>query len=289
MTIRSFELLQPRSLPEAVALLQKHGDDARAIGGGTTLVILMKQRALYYPYLVDLQTIAGLNEIKNDSDGVRIGALVTHRTIELSPLIRRNFPVVAEAFSHIGNVRVRQTASIGGNLAHADCRLDPPPPLLVLGAEVSAFGPNGARTIPLKNFFCGMYETVLDPGESLTEVKIPTVPANGKAVYLRYSTLSANDWPCVNVAAFLRKENGHCQELRVALGGVAATPLLISGLEFANDQKLDDAVVEKILGAVDEQISPSSDLRGSEWYKRKMARLFTKKAIVQLNQMIPAS
>jgi len=283
MTIRSFELLQPRSLPEAVELLQKHGDDARAIGGGTTLVILMKQRALYYPYLVDLQTIAGLNEIKQDSAGVCIGALTTHRMIELSPLIRQAFPVVAEAFSQIGNVRVRQTASIGGNLAHADYRLDPPPPLLVLGAEVSVFGPNGARTIPLKSFFRGLYETVLEPGEILTEVKIPHMPANSKAAYLRYGTLSANDWPCVGVAALLRQENGRCQELRVALGGVAATPLLISGLEFANDQKLDDAVIAKILAAVEEQISPSSDLRGSEWYKRRMAQLFTKKAIEKLN------
>ena len=283
MTIRSFELLQPHSLPEAVGLLQKHGDDARAIGGGTTLVILMKQRALYYPYLVDLQTIAGLNEIKKESDGVRIGALTTHRMIELSPLIRQAFPMVAQAFSQIGNVRVRQTASVGGNLAHADYRLDPPPPLLVLGAQVTAYGPNGARTIPLKDFFRGLYETVLESGEILTEVKIPPMPANGKAAYLRYSTLSANDWPCVNVAAFLQKKNGRCQELRVALGGVAATPLLISGLEFANDQTLDDAVMAKILTAVEEQISPSSDLRGSDWYKRKMARLFTKKAIEQLN------
>ncbi|HWH77714.1 MAG TPA: xanthine dehydrogenase family protein subunit M [Candidatus Binatus sp.] len=283
MTIRSFELLQPHSLPEAVALLTKHGDDARVIGGGTTLVILMKQRALHYPYLVDLQTIPGLNEIKLERDGIRIGALATHRLIELSPLIRETFPVIAEAFSHIGNVRVRQTASVGGNLAHADYRLDPPPPLLVLGAEVSAWGPNGARTIPLKNFFRGMYETVLEPGEILTEVKIPQMPANSKATYLRYSTLSANDWPCVNVAAFMRKENGRCQELRLALGGVAATPLLISGLEFATDQKLDDAVIAKILAAVDAQISPSSDLRGSEWYKHKMSRLFTKKAIEQLN------
>ena len=153
MTIRSFELLQPHSLPEAVELLQKHGDDARAIGGGTTLVILMKQRALYYPYLVDLQTIPGLNEIKREPDGIRIGALTTHRMVELSPMIRQAFPAVAEAFSHIGNVRVRQTASVGGNLAHADYRLDPPPPLLALGAEVSAFGPNGARTIPLKELF----------------------------------------------------------------------------------------------------------------------------------------
>jgi carbon-monoxide dehydrogenase medium subunit len=283
MTIRSFELLQPRSLPEAVELLQKHGDEARAIGGGTTLVILMKQRALYYPYLVDLQTIPGLSGIKKESDCVRIGALATHRMIELSPLIRQALPVVAEAFSHIGNVRVRQTASIGGNLAHADYRLDPPPPLLALGAEVSAFGPNGARTIPLRDFFRGMYETVLNACEILTEVKIPHLPADSKAVYLRYSTLSANDWPCVNVAAFLRKENRRCKELRVALGGVAATPLLISGLEFANDQTLDDAVIEKILAAVEEQISPSSDLRGSDWYKRRMARLFTKKAIAELN------
>ena len=158
-----------------------------------------------------------------------------------------------------------------------------PPPLLVLGAEITAVGPNGARTIPLKSFFRGLYETVLNPGEILTGVKIPAMSSNSKAAYLRYSTLSANDWPCVNVAAFLRKSNGRCQELRVALGGVAATPLLISGLEFANDQKLDDAVIEKILAAVDQQISPSSDLRGSEWYKRKMARLFTKKAIAQLN------
>lgn len=284
MTIRSFDLLQPRSLPEAVELLRKHGDDARAIGGGTTLVILMKQRALYYPYLIDLQTIPGLSGIEQESDGVRIGALTSHRMVELSPLIRQSFPALAEAFSHIGNVRVRQTASIGGNLAHADYRLDPPPPLLVLGAEIRAIGPNGERNIPLKNFFRGIYETALESGEILTAVKIPQMPANAKAVYLRYATMSANDWPCVNVAAYGRMEDGRCQELRVALGGVAPTPLLVAGLEFARDQKLADAeVMEKILAAVDEQIAPSSDLRGSDWYKRKMARLFTQKALAQLN------
>ena len=283
MTIRSFDLLQPRSLVGAVELLQKHGDDARAIGGGTTLIILMKQRALHYPYLVDLQTIPGLNEIKQEDHGVRIGALTTHRMVELSPLIRQNFPVIAEAFGHIGNVRVRQTASVGGNLAHADYRLNPPPPLLVLDAQVSAFGPNGLRTIPLKRFFRGMYETALEPGEILSEVFIPQLPVKSKAVYLRYSALSANDWPCLGVAAFMRKDNGRCQELRLALGGVAATPLLISGLAFANDQVIDAGLVDRILAAVDEQISPSADLRGSEWYKRRMARLFTQRAIAQLN------
>src|SRR6478736_2166240 len=155
MTIRSFDLLQPRSLSEAVEMLARHGGDARALGAGTTLVILMKQRALYYPYLVDLQTIPGLAEINAESDGIRIGALVTHRRLECSPVIRASFPALADAFGQIGNVRIRQTASVGGNLAHADYRLDPPPALLVLGAEVQAFGPKGSRVIPLKNFFRG--------------------------------------------------------------------------------------------------------------------------------------
>ena len=283
MTIRSFELFQPGSLAEAAGLLTEYGDDARVIGGGTTLVILMKQRVLYYPYLIDLQTIPGLREIKREPDGVRIGTLVTHRMVETSPLIREKVPVIAEAFSHVGNVRVRQTASVGGNLAHADYRLDPPPPLLVLNSEVTALGPNGSRRIPLKNFFRGMYETALDPEEILVDVKIPTMPANSQAVYLRFSTLSANDWPCLGVAAFLVKENGRCKELRLALGGVAATPLLIGGLEFVQDQVLDQAVIDKVRDTVDEQISPFSDLRGSEWYKRRMARLFVNKAIAQLN------
>jgi aerobic carbon-monoxide dehydrogenase medium subunit len=283
MTIRSFDLLQPRSLPEAVELLQKHGDESRALGGGTTLIILMKQRALQYRYLVDLQSIPGLAGIQNETDGLRIGALTTHRMVEISPEVRRAFPPLAEAFGHIGNVRVRQTASVGGNLAHADYRLDPPPVLLVLNAELNVFGPEGSRTIPIKNFFRGMYETALAPREILVDVKIPFMPANSRAVYLRYTALSANDWPCLGVAAFLARLNGRCQELRVALGGVAATPVLIDGLEFANDQPLDRAVIDKVLASVDEQISPFSDLRGSEWYKRRMARLFARKALEQLN------
>ncbi len=283
MTIRSFELLEPHSLPEASGLLTEYGDEARVIGGGTTLVILMKQRALHYPYLVDLRLIPGLSEMKRESDGLCIGAMVSHRTVETSPLIREKFPVLAEAFRHIGNVRVRQTASVGGNLAHADYRLDPPPPLLVLNAEVTAYGPDGSRKIALKDFFRGMYETALEPGEILVDVKIPNMPANSRAVYLRFATLSANDWPCLGVAGLLIKEHGRCKELRLALGGVAATPVLIRGLEFAADQEIDQAVVEKVQDIVDEQISPSTDLRGSEWYKRRMARLFVKKTIEQLN------
>jgi carbon-monoxide dehydrogenase medium subunit len=242
----------------------------------------MKQRAVYYPFLVDLQTIPGLDQISQEDGAVRIGALATHRDVECSPLIRNSFPILAEAFGKIGNVRVRRTASVGGNLAHADYRLDPPPPLLVLGAEVTAVGPKGSRVIELKDFFRGMYETALEPRELIAEVRVPAMPAHSKAAYLRYSALSANDWPCLSVAALVREENGRCQELRLALGGVASTPVLVSGLDFVRDQLLDESVVEKVLQIVDEQIAPFSDLRGSEWYKRRMARVFVKKAVAQL-------
>jgi carbon-monoxide dehydrogenase medium subunit len=282
MTIRSFDLLQPRSLAEASELLLKHGDEARPIGGGTALIILMKQRVVHYPYLVDLGTIPGLDAIKEEGNGIRIGALATHRTIELSPPIRRSFPIVAGAFSKIGNVRVRQTASIGGNLAHADYRLDPPPPLMLLGAEITAFGPNGNRVILLKEFFRGLYETALQPGEILVDVKIPVMPAGSRAVYLRHNTLSANDWPCLGVAALLSMENGRLSEIRLALGGAAATPVLIHGLEFARQQELDEDVLTAICQRVDAQISPSDDFRGSEWYKRRMVQVFVRRALQEL-------
>ena len=283
MTIRSFDLLQPRSLAEASELLVKHGDEARPIAGGTTLVILMKQRAVHYPCLVDLQSIPGLDRISQERDGIRIGALVTHRAVECSSIVRAAVPVIAEAFGKIGNVRVRQTASVGGNLAHADYRLDPPPALLVLGASITAFGPQGSRTIPLKDFFRGMYETALEPGEILVDVTIPFMPEGSQAVYLKYSALSANDWPCLGVAALLSKHNGRLSELRLGLGGVAATPMVIQGLEFVHGQDMSDALVDEVLRMVDAQIAPFADLRGSEWYKRQMTRVFVKRAIAELN------
>jgi carbon-monoxide dehydrogenase medium subunit len=283
MTIRSFDLLQPHSLAEASELLLKHRDEARPIAGGTTLVILMKQRAVHYPYLVDLQSIPGLNRIAQEADGIRIGALVTQRAVELSPHVRNSIPVVAQAFSAIGNVRVRQTASVGGNLAHADYRLDPPPALLLLNSEVTVFGPAGSRVIPLRNFFTGMYETVLSPGEILVDVKVPYMPSESKTVYLRHSALSANDWPCLGVAGLVSKENGRVRELRLALSGMGATPVSVDGLEFVRDHALDDSILDQILKVVDEQIAPFSDLRGSEWYKRRMARVFVKRAIAQLD------
>lgn len=279
MTVGAFELLRPESLAEASELLLKYGEEARLIAGGTTLVILMKQRVLHFPYLVDLQGIAGLDQISEENGCISIGAMVTHRSVECSGIVRDSVPVLAQAFSKVGNVRVRETASVGGNLVHADYRLDPPPAFLILGADVILFGPKGTRTVPIRDLYRGIYETALEPAEILVEVKVPVMPEGSRAVYLKYQALSANDWPCLGVAAFLSQTEGHCRELRLGLAGLASTPLLIEGLDFVRGQPLTDRLLEEVARVADQQISPMSDLRGSEWYKRRMARVFIKRAI----------
>ncbi len=279
MTIPAFDLLTPASVAEASRMLLDHGDEARPIAGGTTLVILMKQRALRFSHLVDLQSIPGLDRITETGGGLSIGALATHRSVERSPLVQRRAPALVQAFSHVGNVRIRETASVGGNLAHADYRLDPPPVLLALGAEVVLAGDQGTRVVALKDFYRGMYETVLEPGEILVEVRVPRAPEAARTVYSRFSSLSANDWPCIGVATLLSLEDDSVGELRVGLSGVAEAPLLASGLDRFRQERCSEELWDAVCDAVDEQLSPVSDLRGSADYKREMTRVFVKRTL----------
>lgn len=282
MTIPAFDLLKPVSVAEASEMLLEHGDEARPIAGGTTLVILMKQRALRFSHLVDLQSIPGLERITDNDDGLSIGALATHRSVERSPLVQRRAPALAQAFSHVGNVRIRETASVGGNLAHADYRLDPPPALLVLDAEVVLAKGEDTRVVPLKDFYRGMYETVLEPGEILAEVRVPRAPEAARTVYSRFSSLSANDWPCIGVAAFLSLEGDDVGELRLGLSGVAEAPLLARGLERFEGERCSDELWSTVCDVVDAQLSPVSDLRGSADYKREMTRVWVRRTLREL-------
>ena len=282
MTIPAFDLLTPASVAEASRMLLDHGDEARPIAGGTTLVILMKQRALRFSYLVDLQSIPGLGRITETDGGLSIGALATHRSVERSSLVSRYAPALVQAFSHVGNVRIRETASVGGNLAHADYRLDPPPVLLVLGAEVVLSGAQGTRVVTLKDFYRGMYETVLEPGEILTEVRVPRAPAAQRTVYARFSSLSANDWPCIGAAVSLSLDGENVGELRVGLSGVAEAPLLAAGLDRFHDERCSEELWDAVCDAIDGQLSPVSDLRGSADYKREMTRVFVKRTLREL-------
>jgi carbon-monoxide dehydrogenase medium subunit len=282
MTIKRLDLLQPRSLDEAFALYQAHADEANYIAGGTALLIMLRERVYAPAYLIDLKTIPGLDTIRHEPGvGLRLGALATHRDVELSPVVRERLPVLAATYRQVGNVRVRHAATVGGNLAHGDYRLDPPAPLIALRATARIAGPSGERLVPLEAFFLGLYTTALEPGEVLAEVVVPDPPPRTHTAYIKYTSLSAMDWPCLGVAAAATlAENGTFADLRVVLTSVSSTPLLVQGVDaLAQGEHVSDALLAEIGRLAAEQVDPTPDIRGSEWYKREMARVFAARAV----------
>jgi carbon-monoxide dehydrogenase medium subunit len=282
MTIKKLDLLQPTSLQEATALHQEHADDASYIAGGTALLIMLRERVYQPGYLIDLRSIPGLDGIRHEPGvGLRLGALVTHRDVELSPLVRERLPVLADTYRQVGNVRVRHAATVGGNLAHGDYRLDPPAPLIALRATATIAGPDGERTVPLEEFFLGLYTTLLEPGEILTEVVVPDPPPRTRTAYIKYTSLSAMDWPCLGVAAAATlAEDGSFDDLRVVLTSVSSMPLLVQGVaDLARGKQVTDGLLAEIGRVAADQVDPTPDIRGSEWYKREMARVFAGKAV----------
>jgi carbon-monoxide dehydrogenase medium subunit len=282
MTIKRFDLLQPTTLDEAVGLLEEHADEASLIAGGTALLIMLRERVYQPPYLIDLKTVPGLDQIRHEPGvGLRLGALVCHRDVELSPLVRERLPVLAETYRQVGNVRVRHAATVGGNLAHGDYRLDPPGPLVALHGVARIAGPAGPREVPLEEFFLGLYATALEPGEILTEVVVPDPPPRTYAAYLKYTSLSAMDWPCLGVAAAVTlAADGTCDDLRLVLTSVSSTPVLVQGVaDRVRGQRLTAALLDEIGAEAAAQAEPTPDIRGSEWYKREMARVFSGRAI----------
>src|SRR5437588_5667050 len=171
--VAPISLFQPRSLEEAIGVLSANGDEARLVAGGTALTIMLRQGLVRPQALVSLNGVPGLDRIERTNGELRLGALVTHRAVELSEVVRQALPVLAETFGKVANVRVRNAATVGGVLAEADYASDPPAVFVGLGAKIEAYGPNGLRTIPAAEFFRAFYETALEPSEILTSVTVP--------------------------------------------------------------------------------------------------------------------
>lgn len=278
----AFDYDAPTSVTEATALLAQYGDDAHLMAGGTSLVIMMKEGLLRPAHVVGLRGVAELRGIRRTPDGgLEIRALTTHREAERSEDVRAYCPALAEAFSRVATIRIRNQATVGGNLAHADPAQDPPPILLALGATVVVAGPRGERTIPLDAFFTGYFETALEPGEVLVAVQLPPLPAGTRATYIKFLPRSADDYATVSIAAALRLDgDGACQSARLALGSVANVPLRAKAAE--NElvgRKLTDEVVKQAAALVREAVDPLDDVRGSAEYKREMAGVFAQRAI----------
>jgi carbon-monoxide dehydrogenase medium subunit len=277
----AFTLLRPSSLHEASALLVEHGEDARAIAGGTAIQIYRQLGLLRVPFLVDLAGIPGLSGIWLDGEWLVIGAMTLLGDVERSAIVREHLPAVAQTYARIANVRIRTTATAGGNLAHGDYRLDAPAMLLPLGARVNIHGAERARDMPLEAFFVGLEQTALGNGELLTHIRLPLANLPDRAGFLKFASLAANDWPCYGGGVCLWLEpDGACREARIGVTAMSPTPLLFE-LPMLAGRRIDESAARAAGQYVAERVDPIPDLRGSEVYKRRIAAVCTADAILQ--------
>ena len=280
----AFEYHTPKNLQEVHQDLKQFGTDAKLIAGGTALIIMMKQRLVRPTCLISLRSVPRLNTISEKGGGLKIGSLVTHNELETNPLVRRRLPLLAKTYHHVATIRIRNIASVGGGLAHADPNQDPPPTLIALGATTKATSANGTREIPLEDFFTDYYETVLNPDEIITELFVPFLPPNSSGAYLKFLPRTADDYATVSAAAVvtLDKTKKTFQDVRIALGSVGTTPIRAKEAEdVLRGQPVKPEALREAAEKVRPVVDPISDFRGSASYKREMAVVFARRALEQ--------
>jgi carbon-monoxide dehydrogenase medium subunit len=280
----TYDYHEPESVAEALDLLARHGEDAHLVAGATAFTLLWRQGLLRPGHVVGLRRIAALGGISGSSGGLVIGATVTHRAIEHSAEVERFCPAITRTFASVATVRVRNQATLGGNLAHADPAQDPPPMLMALGAEVVATSTQGDRVIAIDDLFVDVFTTSLRAGEIITSIRFPALPAGTRATYLKFLPQTADDYATVAVAATLRPaDDGTVADLRVALGAAGPTPRRARSVEDAlRGMRPDAKHIADAAARVDADIEPFDDVRGSAAYKREMARVWTERALASL-------
>ena len=281
--MRDFYFYSPTTLDEALTLLDEHQDDGRPMAGGTALIVLMKQSLVDADHIISLGRVPGLDGIRQESDGLHIGGLTRHRDVETSALVKQHAPLLADVYSSVATIRIRNVATVGGGIAHADPAQDPPPGLIALDASVKLVSKKGERTLPITDVFQDYYETAIEPGELLSELIIPTLPAPAKTAYLKFLPRTADDYATVAVAARGEVDNGTVRNLRVALAAAASTPVHATAVEAALEgQQATEANIRRAAETVADQVDPLEDFRGSPEYKRDMAVVFTRRALERI-------
>jgi carbon-monoxide dehydrogenase medium subunit len=287
-----FEFHRPASLDDALELLERYGEDARLIAGGTALVLQMKQRFAQPAHLIGLRPLAltdGLNGIEESGGALRIGALCTLRQLEDSPLLRERIPLLADTVSRVATRRIRSMATMGGALVNGDPNQDPPPALIALGATVELTSTNGSRTCPVEELFVDYYETDVRPGEVLTAVNVPVPEADSFGAYLKFLPRTADDYATVSVAAVVSlADDNTCRDARIVLGAAGVTPVRsLAAEDVLRGQVLTDEVIRAAAATVPDAVDPLDDFRGSSEYKREMAEVFVRRALVQALESRP--
>ena len=273
--IKDFELFTPKTLDEALSLLNKYKDRCKVIAGGQTLIILMRQGAIETPqYIVDIKGIPELNYIRSVKDGLRIGAATTHRAIEKSPVMKKGFKVLVEMERHLSYIETRNWGTIGGNLCNAHPAGDAAPVLMALNASVKLASTKGVRAMALEDFFTGPFKTALKPNELLTEIQIPALKPRTGVAYNKFNIIEGTLATAGVAISMTLKSGNMCNDVRMALGGMAKTPILaIKAEKLLRGKKITDALLKKAGQAASAEAKPVSDILASSEYRRELVKV----------------
>jgi carbon-monoxide dehydrogenase medium subunit len=281
VSLPAFEIHSPLSVEEASELIQRYGDEAVFYSGGTELLLLMKLGFADYGHLVDVKGIEELRRL-DVADGVlSIGAAVTHRELEVSPLVRDDWPALAEMERDVANIRVRSSGTLGGNLCFSDPHSDPATFLLAADAEaVCRRGGAPVRTVPLAEFLRGPFETALEPGELLVSVRVPRLPTGAAMAHRK---VAFHERPAATVSCLARVEERRVAEARVAVGSVGLVPVRADGAErlLTGIEVGDDRALERAGEAAAAETDPVDDANGSIEYKRNLVRVLVKRCFAE--------
>lgn len=279
MIAQSFQYEAPATLQDAIGLLQKYGDEAKILAGGHSLIPMMKLRFATPGYLIDINNIPNLSSIREEGGSIWIGALVREAEVEHSALLKGHYPIFADVTKLIADPQVRNMGTIGGNLAHGDAANDHPAVMLALRASVVATGPGGSRTIPIDDFFQGFYTTALGPEEILTEIQIPVPSRHTGSAYLKLER-KVGDYAIAGVGVVLTLDGDTVKSIGIGLTNVNPVPMRASrSEEFLKGKPLTDENIAQAGRLAAEDCSPSTDLRGSEEYKRDMVAVVLRRMV----------
>jgi len=301
--MKPFDFLKPKTLEEAIALFAQYGEKAKWIAGGTDVIVMIKQKTMSPDVLISLREIQGLDQIDYDGS-LSIGPMVTHRAIEKSEIIRKNFSALTDAVDYLGSIQIRNVATLGGNICTAAPSADTATPLLVLGTQVKIKSPKEERTLPIGEFFKGPGETVLKSGELVRELTIPKPLPNTGSAYYKLQRRLALDLPILGVSVLLsldkdkvtcsdmlctaspissilhRMEEDEivCKEVRIGLGVAAPTPMrAVKAEALLRGKKLSDELLEEVANTASQEGQPRDTLRGEAWYRKDMIRVLVKR------------
>jgi aerobic carbon-monoxide dehydrogenase medium subunit len=285
--MRRFGYFEPASLDDAVALLGRYDGGASVLAGGTDLLVEIKEHLRATAQVINIKKIPGMDRLTFDAAaGLRIGALVTAREVETSPVVRRDYRGLAQAAAELGSIQVRNRATIAGNVCRASPSADTLPPLIADGARLVIHGSAGERRLAMEDFFVGPGKTLLRGDEIVTAIEVPPPPARLGRVYIKHGRRKAMELATVGVAVSLALDGGVCRGIRIVLGAVAPTPLRARRAEAVLEgQRLTAGHIEAAALAAMEESRPISNVRGSAAYRREMVKVLTARAVAQAAEL----